>query len=479
MDDQVLILADSVTRIDLLRGVVRLAQDGWAPAVAGPRQSELGHASAWADVEEQLELETIFDADDNPGAVWRQIARLLEQAARYAAGDHGVQAVMLIARPAGSRLAAGQFYAALCAGGDVRPLDESYMRMLGSGAIPASRVEILRRGAWTVADMGTLLTGVPADITAGMDDVGVAARYTGAANQSQEGYSVTWAADHGELSPVSLVIATANDTYANLQQVAVIVAQNTGTVQDIDADLMSPGSGGYSTVAGMNARSTNYLRYLPTGATASGTNAATVAVGAAFTAYMICQAVTQPFEVYLECWRDLGGVAVTSVYSGVVSIPAGAPRLVSLGYVSAPGAISRVKLWCRSPNGTTGTPELRIDTLLLVIEGGHPHYAVVADYGGATVTDQTLLTLRHAPIPLSITNPDGPLLHATETATFTYSADPYSLPTPMGDLAVHSMGSAMVVWPIILSTTSFRADVAESKTITVGARRYPAYLVME
>jgi hypothetical protein len=477
--DEIFELADNQTRVDLLRGIVRLAPDGYAPAVAAPRRSELGNTSAWEDVEESPRLQTIFTASDNPGATWRTIARLLEQAERYANGEPGVQAVVVKARPASSRLTAGRFFAALCTGGRVPAYSPEFMRQLAHGGIKETGIKIGRRGAWTVAGPA-YPPSVPADITVADEDVASASRYTGSANNSQEGYSASWGSSHGDLSPVSLVVApnAGAGTWTNIQQVAVICAQNTGTVQVLDADTMSPG-GQYSTVAGMNARSTNYLRFLPTGSTAAGTNAASVSLGAAFTAYMVCQAVAQPIEVYLEYYNDAGGVTGSSLYGGVVTIPAGTPRLVNLGYHASPGSITKIKLWCRSPNGTTSSPELRVDTLLLVIEGGDPHYAIVADYGGATLTSQTLFMLRQNPIPLSILNGDGPLVYATAYSGFTYSADPYSLPAVMGDIAVHSRGSSMVFWPIVLGTSTFRADVAAGQTITVGARRYPAYVGME
>jgi hypothetical protein len=135
--------------VDLLRGTIRQAADGWALAVADRRTADLGGLGEWADVAEEMDLFALrlFDEEGFEFSVpraWQQIARLLAAAERATLGDQGVPQpmVQLNVRPPNSVLPANILLSAAVTGGELPRLAAQYLR----GTEPGSSRPRFRAG---------------------------------------------------------------------------------------------------------------------------------------------------------------------------------------------------------------------------------------------------------------------------------------------------------------------------------------------
>ncbi|MBP7571467.1 MAG: hypothetical protein KBA95_15505 [Acidobacteria bacterium] len=360
--DDVLELTDGVTTIDLLRGPLRLAQDGWAPGVARRRE---GAASGprWADVEETLRIEVVAGEDDSPGARWTALADLLAQARRWWLGEPGLSPVVLRHRPAGSRLPGGVAREAPVYGGEVAAMHEGYSRLLEAGAVEPVPVTIIRGGLWLD----------PAPQTGA----------TGSQTSQAVSSAVTMSAAAAAESPTDVclrathTVASASET---LTYVGLFVADSADadaiTMVDAAASMMS-GSGTFTDPADAGARGGSYLRVAT-----SSTSAAILSYaedhGEACDVYMYARA-NRVYRVQLQLRRLLGGSVAASRADlpEVVTRDDDRPRLYHLGRAAAPVGFSHGSLLVTPTSATSG--RLDIDSLIICRHDLGPVTVVIGD----------------------------------------------------------------------------------------------------
>lgn len=472
--DDILQISDGTTTLDLLRGPVRLAQDGWAPGLSRLRDSELGNVPAWTDVDEELELEVVATAAQNPGQVWGQLQGLIQKARRWALGDpSATPPVTLTARPAGSRLAAGVSLASRVVGGDVPALHASFTRLLEGGAVPPARVTIRRRGAW----LGASTSAQAGPATA------------------QGVFTLTFAAGAPRaLSPTSLAVnptATITGTYPTLPVAGVIlVGANDGRYLTglRLIDLTAATGGGLSTVSGV-ARGGSFVRWTPpdTGARTFGPfNVVTDGVFDPLlidvcTPYLTARASTRAFRVRLI----FGGTfddASAKVTTEWVTVQDATPRPYAFAPVASGYAHSTVSVEIEG-GAVSGTFDL--DTLALHIDQGPRSYAVRLAEGAFLVGPGSASRYNVCTILGDMVDFAAPSAgqYIPPTATSANSFNQNYLGRSMGfvgDAAVSTDTASVTVLPLICQGDSFLPVTASgSAQFYVLGRRYPAYLSLE
>lgn len=466
--DDVLSLTDGTTTLDLLRGPLRLGQDGWAPALARRRSAELGGLGEWEDVAEQLQLEVIAAAGDNPGARWSDLARLLAQAERWARGDPAAAAVRLRARPAGSRLTAGKVLEAAVIGGDAQRLHAQFFRMLEGGGVPPSESTVRRRGAW-------------------LDPAFQEASGTAAASQTVQ--TCTFATSHPTESPVALaIVATTQPTVSQIQAGSrLLVGPASTAFLVIEGESLADGTDFISTAAA-DARGGAYLQLSAVSPQTSFQSPVITIAGFATCEVYVTASNTRASE---DCVLTLAFAQAASVSGNAgivrlaVRIPANSPPqcyyVGRLAMVAAP-----TRMWIEFATDTGGA-FVRLDAIVLHRDDGPLSAAVEI---GKTANDFARYSNASLQNPLTIVN--TPLALPAPVAAQGQAASPWALVNPVetyGDPYIESRGQTIAILPLLLPGTNLtaptstqflpRTSAPANVTFVVTARRYLAYLSLE
>jgi hypothetical protein len=464
--DSILEILDGTTLLDLLRGPVRLVQDGWAPTVAPQRLSELGGLGSWADADERLPLQVVSTAAQNPGAAYTNLQRLLAQAARWARGEQAASPVRLRARPAGSRLSAGVALEAAVVNGRVGNLGETFFRILEGNATSAANAELSRRGAWLLPTSDEATTTPAA---------------------SQQIQTLTFA-DHPTLSPLSLAITSTNGGSFAARGM-VLVAPSASDFTIIEAESLA--ATGFASVASNLARGGAYASLDSTGA---GTVQSAKATIAAVTRADIYVVIANDYETDLTVHLSdpqFETYSVTGASFGVTQlrtiIPTGSARPVFVGRVESTTPLTR--LWLRMVV-TTANEEAKIDSIIIHRDSG-PRTGMLELYdrtnyrSEGTASALNVLTVLNTPLAY----PAPVVCQGQNSAPWT----PFTELAAYGDPALETSGTTLAVLPLLTqfpeSPVITNPDGMFVPQTTVGggtaityritARRQRAYLSLE
>lgn len=465
-DDRLELIYGSTT-IDLLRGPVRVAQDGWAPALIAFSDSQLGNRSLYDPVDEELELEIVATGAQNPGQVWGQIVDALDQARRWCDGEPGATFIRLRARPAGSRLGAGAYLEAAVYGGEARALHPSYTRALEANTVAPARVTI-RHGVWLAAS--------PTGVT------------SSSSLASQQLAQVSYADEPRALSPVDLAVVPQNTASisGDAPITGVILCGETQGAFRI-VDLTAATAGGWSTItATYTARGGSHLRYTP-GATTTeigpfafaspvpgGPDGFTVA-----TPYLLAKANSgRQFQVRLRFasgFDDPGALLYTEwiTVSGTTATP--------YAFMPVPSAYSHTTVYVEVKVLSGSGGSLDLDTLVLHVDEGPASYAVRLAEGAFLVgtSGGSLYT--------AITISNDPGVGVAPAVIQSPSSSPWGSGTIRhmgytGDAAIH-MGQNLFVLPLLCGGSSggnFTPTTgAAFSTFRIQTWRRAAYLALE
>jgi hypothetical protein len=474
---QTLQITDGTTTIDLLGGIVRIEQDGWAPAVAAPTASELSGRGAWEDTAEDLSIAVICGPSDNPGATLNAIRGLLEQARRWALGDPSATAVRLRARIADSRLAEGVILEVAVLGGELPGVSAQFTRLLGAGGIPPVTLTIARRGPW------------------------LNPTYEEASSSAGTGSSVrtiTFGSAHPTWSPYGLTLTFAAGSSASVQRGFVLIGSTATAFSILNIDTAAGADPDLSSVAHAPALNGAYLRYLPAANTFSDTAVLTITNPArAVDVYAMLEAKGQDFAVQARLRRNISTAGGTGVFVNgeTVVIEAGRRDVVYLGRFDG-GGTTLNELYLRLTTAAThASNQLRIDTVVCHADEGPASSALYLPYGvgngacGGSATYASPITVRNEPLAYPspiVGQPDysapwgdlAPFLYRTSSSL----GDDQILPA---DGYLQMKGATIAVLPFFLanpngSPPNWRPQSGGAAVnLTATARRYKAYLSLE
>jgi hypothetical protein len=472
--DDILRITDGTTTLDLLRGPVRLAQDGWAPALPRRRDSDLGGTSLWEPTEETLSLQTIASLTDNPGRTWSELQRLLDQAARWYEGDDSAAPVRLEVRPAGSRLAGGQYLRAPLYGGQLEALHASYTRMLEADV--AAPVDVrLTRGMWRAT---TAVTG------------------SASVGTAQQIMTVTLATAPPVRSPINLSIVPQVQVHSagDANGVRGVILVGEGSTPSTAFLAANAGTGvGWATVGEVGALEAAVTRVTPGGDTVcSSTNLSSV-FGTA-TPYLVARANSGGvFRVRLR-FSNATFLAIGNTYytewmtiQGTTALPY-AFLPVASGF-SHTAVVFEVE-------SLSGGGTLDIDTLWLHLDQGPASYAIrlaepAVNVATAASVGFTVLTIFQNPFAFSSVTP-GPkgvygrphveIGQVSSGAPFVRTATRQV--GYLGDAAIH-MEQKIFVLPLLtggIDATKLAVTnraVSALATFQVQVERWDTYLIPE
>jgi len=467
--DQVLTLTDGTTTVDLLRGPVRVEQDGLALAVADQRQSELGGAGTWADVEESPALEIIADASDTPGATWNRIRTMLAQAARVQRGS-GEAGVRLQVRPTGSRLSPSVILESQVLGGSTPSLAASYMRLLEGGAVASAGIRLQRRGAW---------------LDPAYDEV------TSTAAASQQIQTLAFP-DHPTLSPLSLGMQATNAPAFRFLNGMVLIGAAASDFTIVEAESLAATN--FVSVADTGARGGAYLSLI-TASGPTGTFSAKVTIPAVTRAdiYVMIKNPTVAVSLAVQLSHPrFETFSPSGAQFGLVQVARVIPpreffaRPVYVGRVESTTALTRLWLYLVT---STAAEEGQIDSIIIHRDAGPQTRMIelrqtVGYNSGAT--DLSPLTVLHTPL----TRPAPGVVQSENGALFT----PIVSAAHYGDPALEMQGATLSVLPLFcqpretpLATNAngrflprTTLELAGSDiTFRTTARRFRAYLAPE
>lgn len=451
--DDVLELTDGTTTVDLLRGPVRVAQDGWAPQVASRRVSELGNTSLWADVEEELQLEVIADAGDNPGETWTALQRLLAQGQRWRRGDPDAAPVRLRARPAGSRLPGGVVLEAPVYGGAVPGLHSSYPRMLEGGAVPAVNVRVQRGGLWLHPTLDTA---------------------TGTSGSTAQNVFTATLATHPTESPIEVAIRVAASGLSSgvptSRRGLLLVAKDANAFQIANAESL--GGVSFTSVAVTGARNGAVLGTNATTTTPQVTgNLVITTPTRAARIYVLARSLVAEHQVRAYLFNNTGATSGSEpIYTSYARVPVGGPMLIDLGSVRSFAPLDRLRLQVPSMSTAAGQ-QLQIDSVFVVNEELGPIYGceatLVVSVGGST----TFAAMTISTDPLALAAP-----RVTRDANATPFVTPYDPISYRGDVSPYLAGTTVAVLWASYTDAAF-LDV--NPTYELRVRRRRGYLALE
>lgn len=357
-----LVLTDGTTTITFQDGAggdtnYPLHRQEWAPVIAGLRRSQVGGRTPYEDVVEQLTLAIRGTSAPDAYTKLAALARLLEQAERWARGEN-VSAVVVKFVPKGALLSslANPLQATVLgrAGGDETAgvgLTGEWNAAATHFVIPSVRVRFVRRGLWLTNDESG---GSPTATNGALVSVFLPA----AADPSPTRLTVTnvgWGGGFLESpTPYPLGFLLVGEDQSGVAPIAVVEAAG-GALSSFTsvADATPQASG-------------NVLRYTASG-TAEQTSASMSATLPSGTDLVTVFAnvrhhLTVNFTLRLKLTSDL-----ENQYTPLLAIPANAdgiyPRWYFMGLVSKRGAISGLRLL--AAGDVAGTDFFDIDTLVL------------------------------------------------------------------------------------------------------------------
>lgn len=474
---QTLELTDGTTTVDLLRGIVRLAADGWAPAVAEPTTSELGGRGMWEDVEEQMRVEIICGPADNPGATLNQIRSLLEQARRWQLGDPAATAVRLRARVADSRLPDGVILEAAVLGGSVPNVNAQFTRLLGAGGVAPFDLAIERRGAWlnpTVEEQAS------------------------SAGTGQSVRTITFAASHPTWSPYGLAVSYAAGSAVGVARGFVLIGSVSTAFSILNIDTAAGADPDLSSVANTPALNGAYLRYIPNANFVSDTATLTITNPArSVDVYAMVEAVGQDFTISARLRKEVVSSSLSTIFvnGAEVTVEAGRRDVVYLGrFESGVAAMDKLVLRLRT-TAVHASNQLRIDTVVVHADEGPASAAIYLPYGvgigvgGGSASSLGPLTVRNEPLtyPSPIVGQPNAAALWGDLAPFLYRANSSEGDDPVlpADGYLQAKGQTIAVLPFFLGTPTASPPQWRPQSggaavnITATARRYRAYTSLE
>jgi hypothetical protein len=474
--------------VDLLRGTIRQAADGWALAVADRRTADLGGLGEWADVAEEMDLFALrlFDEEGFEFSVpraWQQIARLLAAAERATLGDQGVPQpmVQLNVRPPNSVLPANILLSAAVTGGELPRLAAQYLRGTEGGTIPATRATIRRRGAW--------LYPTPDEATT-------------TALAAQQIQTISFTTAHDVESPLSLTIRAGGlPRYRYVRPGSrLLIAETASAFTIVEAENLANGT----TLTSQSltaARGGAYLRALvnPAGTALSNwTSILSVKQGDVYALVRNPSAapVTLRVDFSTTDGEPLGGVTPErAAVELTVIVPADSGSIpIYVGRVDSPINLTRMRLVVTT---TIATEALRIDSIVIHRDQGPcsaalewPTTAAPTPYGdnsGSSAAKTNVATIENVPLSYP-----APLVYLGSHSSPWLSAAPLVL---QGDPYLQTRGQSVSVLPLICSydggafgdgpalpegewVPRNNANTA-ALTYLITARRQRAYLIPE
>jgi hypothetical protein len=468
-------ITDGTTTIDLAQGDLRVDIDGWGPAIATRRASELA-GEMYADVEEPLRL--VADGP-SPGAQWSELQRLLDQARRWELGDPAAAPVRLRARPDCTRLPAGVVLESLLLGGQAEPYPGNWRRTLPSDVIGPAEVLARRRGAWLNPS------------------------YESAASSAvrlQELMTVTFPSAQAHSCALSLAMIQA-DAAATIGggpvSGGIVLAPSASAFQIIDAEGMSKGSFPLASVADATARGGAKLRYT---ASSPAQTTGTITTFARADIYLVAAAHTAGarFRVRPSVWRNAGSLPEYSfIYGDQVIIEPADPStadLASLYYVGTLAVppnttVDRIALDLQWATAADIGAVLDIDTVLVVAHDYGPIYPLLAPYVASERPIVDIGTVAYGSYAASVMSVDHRPLATPNARVFQAPAatpfgPAYRPLTPTGDPALTAAGQTLVGWASMSAVGHIRSNGAiagtpYTYTYALQARRYPTYLTLE
>lgn len=461
----VLTLVSGSTTMDLLRGPIRLTQDGWAPATTRTRTSQLGNQSIYEPTDEEMELEIVAASGDNPGRLWGTLQQILDESRRWANGEPDTSPAYLRCRPAGSRLSGSVYLQAVVLGGEAPNLHTSFTRMLESNTVAGERVTI-RRGVWyqptTQTDNGSALASQQVQ-TIGYSDAPPVLSPLDVAIVPQ-----SFASGLGDPGVRGVVLFGVDDPCFRI------------------VDLTTATSGGWTTVTATNSsRGGNYIRYTPGSATTSKgpfTYASTLPVLDGFgvaTPYLLAKTNSGGiFQVRLAFSSSIFDEPTAIFYTEYITISGTTALPYAFAPVPSYYAHDTVTIEVVHVTGTGGS--LDMDTLVLHEDQGPLSYAVqLAE--GAFLVDTSGAGGYTA---LSIYN--GPQWGVAPIVAQTESSDPFGgvirYQGYVGDAAVH-ISQDMLILPLLTGGTDGAFFVPSTgsaqTTFTVQTQRRKMHLTVE
>ncbi len=351
---------------------LRLAQEGWAPVVAGLRPPmSLGGLGPYADVEETIPIMAATTGAPDVYAALRQLEALLRQAALWRRYPHQYAPVYVQIVPAGSARSISNPLEALVVGypgdteGGAGPIElaSAWSRAPLAGLLDDIRISLIRRGAWL-----------------GETDVASDSASAGTA------FTATFATSHDEYSPITFGWDLPNTPSSSGQLYAI---SGSGLVATDDADRLlvyddasfaSP-SAPWSTSVQSNALGGNVRRYTPAAAnTFSGTSLNVPSIFAVNGTYLVyaslrASSAAPEWSLYVSValrstrtiqtepitWKRGDYNTAELVALGIISLPTGDPQIGT----PIAAATNAVQLFAAAST-ISGSPVLDVDYLVIV-----------------------------------------------------------------------------------------------------------------
>lgn len=364
---------DTVTFMDGAGGTPNwpLAENGWAPAIAGLRTSPLGGRGPYADVEEQLTCNILGTTAALCYANLDTLARLLDKAERWWLRGETISPVLLKYAPQGSTIAstAAPLVAIVLgrAGGDEKsgiglPQDISEAGMLYE--IYGVKVSLLRRGPWIGASETASATAVanPAILTITMPSTAlipspIEIDFTGFATQASNGYINM---------PTGFVLIGPNNAFALLQGESPTATGGKAGLATYTstADSTARASGGSVGRLDHAAVAIGTQSYIGWALPAAFLNSTRIGI---YLTYRNNSATSWTIRAEAVRVADMHAAIIDRPSTPITQIPAaiGNPTAIYLGAVAGRHGFDKVDLaFVRT--GGSGTATLDIDTIVAV-----------------------------------------------------------------------------------------------------------------
>lgn len=240
----ILRISDGTTTCDLIyhsaaNRKYMLARDGWAPALAVLRDSELGGRGPYTDVTEEIEVHVLGESPADVLSNFSTLARLVDQAARWYRGD-AVSVVKLYYAPEGASQAGAAVVLGRAPGDETSGvnLPITFNGDLQAYMIAGVRLRLYRRGLWIGADSSPATSSSAANPTI---------------------HTVTFSDNQLFSSPAKITIGGMTNVTAAFAGI-VAVADDSAKMAVIEGENLAPATN-WASVVDANARGGNVLGY--------------------------------------------------------------------------------------------------------------------------------------------------------------------------------------------------------------------------
>lgn len=428
-----------------------LVRNGWAPALAALRDSELGGRGPYTDVVEEIEINVLGESQADVLSNFSTLARLIDQAARWYRGD-AVSVVKLYYAPEGASQAGTAVMLGPAPGDETSGVN---LPVTSNGDLQAFmiaglRLRFLRRGLWIGADSSPATSSSAANPTI---------------------HTVTFSDNQLFSSPTKVTIGGMTNVTAAFAGI-IAVADDSAKMTIIEGENLAPATN-WASVVDANARGGNVLGYnnTTTANTFTGSSLANGGVTGqriAFYATLKNVASATPATYQLRALIQRQGTSYRTPIIPIDPTNYATPKVVFLGAVVFPEqtASGAWNLSLEAANDVLGVLNaLQIDYIFVIaLDDEYSRVVAFSDFTLGSGVSQLILDDRF------LTNTVSAVVDASNPVRYAnYSGDPL----------IQSHGTTLV--GVIVATQGanwrIRNTTPATSNTNLSAVRHNAYLV--